>query len=54
MEHFTWQKPDGGKLFIPKQAEIPTELNGRLKYINTIDYLKQLFEAEGRVEKNKT
>ncbi len=54
MEHFTWQKPDGGKLFIPKQSEIPAEINGSLKYIDIADYLKLLFKVETQDEKNKT
>ncbi len=37
-EHFTWQI-NGRKIFIPKQSEIPSKVDGRVVYIKIAEYM---------------
>ncbi len=53
IEHFTWRWPDGRKLFIPKQNEIPFQVNGRVEYIKTADYIRQLIKEQGQLNEGE-
>ncbi len=51
-EYFTWQL-NGRKIFIPKQSEIPSKVDGRVVYIKVAEYIKQLIKKETeQAEKN--